>query len=195
MSAEKIVIVGSGASAEQWLQMQLAPKEENSLHNAEVWTINFMGLVMKCDKIVGMDYIPPNWNEDRLNDLIELGIPIISCKEVEGVNVELYPLKEVIASFGGFSYFNTSVAYAIALAIYRGAKVIGLYGIDFTWPTEAGKVEYGRGCVEFWLGVAVSRGIGIIIPKTSTLMDVNRSGYLYGYSELEELENKENKNG
>lgn len=187
--SKKVVIVGGGGSAEQFLQLSLLPKEKNPLFGAEVWAINFVGHTIKCDKIVAMDYITrDNWPLHMLVELHKTQLPIISCAKPKDIalNVMEYPLKEVTEFFGGFQYFNTSVAYAVALAIFLGAEDIGLYGIDFTWPGEKNKAEEGRSCVEFWLGIAIERGIVISIPGTSTLLDTYNTRELYGYQHLKE---------
>lgn len=193
---KKIVIVGGGGSAEQFLQLSLLSEKENLLFGAEVWAINFVGCTLKCDKIIAMDYMEITrgaWPPHMKQYLERTQIPVISCAKVAGINIEEYPIKEVIEFFTGLSYFNTSVAYAVALAIYQGATDIGLYGIDFTWPGVINKEEAGRSCVEFWLGIAVQAGVKIHVAGTSTLLDTVSGRRLYGYADYLEKE-KENKN-
>lgn len=90
-----------------------------------------------------------------------------------------FPLEEVINS-GGRDYFNSTVAYPIALAIHERASMIGLFGADYSFPDKH-TAEKGRGCCEYWLGVAAARGIKIGIASGSSLMDVNEPSTLYGY--------------
>jgi hypothetical protein len=45
-----------------------------------------------------------------------------------------YPLEDVINELG-FSYFNSTAAYAVALRS-SGVKKISLFGIDYTYPTR-----------------------------------------------------------
>jgi hypothetical protein len=54
--------------------------------------------------------------------------------------------------------------------------------MDFTYPNSH-DAEKGRACVEFWLGVAATRGIKIGLAKGTTLMDAwcDRQERLYGY--------------
>lgn len=185
---KKIVILGGGGSLEQFIQLQLLPKGQSPIHDAEVWAINFVGLTIRCDKIIAMDYITKDcWSEDKLKFLQDTQLPVISCHVSEGINVIEYPIKEVTSYFNGLSYFNTTVAYAIALAIYQGATVIGLYGIDFTWPGEKNLSEAGRGCAEFWLGIAMERGISIQLPGNTTLLDTYNGRRPYGYADYEEM--------
>jgi hypothetical protein len=54
--------------------------------------------------------------------------------------------------------------------------------MDFTYP-GAHDAEKGRACVEFWLGVAAERGIKLVVPKTTTLLDAlnTQAERFYGY--------------
>jgi hypothetical protein len=45
-----------------------------------------------------------------------------------------------------------------------------MFGCDFTYP-KAHDAEKGRGCVEYWLGFARARGIEILLPANTSLMD------------------------
>lgn len=185
--SEKIVILGGGGSLEQWLQLQLLPREQNHLYDAEVWAINFVGLTVKCDRIIAMDPIDKwkegewEWPRHQREELARSKIPVTSSMKVEGIDVTEYPLKEVTEFFNGFQYFNTTVAYAVALAIYEGATHIGFYGIDFTWPGEKNLAEEGRACVEFWIRDAMNRGINIHLAGNTTLLDQYKGRKLYGY--------------
>lgn len=71
-------------------------------------------------------------------------------------------------------YFTSSFAYMMALAIHEKFDVIELYGIDMENNTEYG---YQKPCGEFWIGIALGRGIKVILPKESLLCDAD----LYGY--------------
>jgi hypothetical protein len=111
------------------------------------------------------------------------GPPIWTCKHVDGFPTVLYPLDSVLKSIGGLKYLNTTVAYAIALALHEGATDIGLFGCDFTYP-DVHVAESGRGCAEFWLGVACAKGVRVMVSANSTLMDMREGQPLYGYSML-----------
>ena len=90
-----------------------------------------------------------------------------------------FPLEEVING-AGRDYFNSTIAYALALAIHEGAESIALYGADYTFPDKH-VAEKGRACCEYWLGVASARGIKIGIVSESTMMDACEPKTLYGY--------------
>lgn len=83
-------------------------------------------------------------------------------------------------------YFLNTFCYMIALAIFEGYERIELYGIDMAnsynrAPTETWEDE--RACCAYWLGVAVGRGIEVVISRgsrmTKPISDGNPS--LYGY--------------
>jgi hypothetical protein len=165
------------------------------LADSEVWAVNYMASVIRCDKMIALDPldhpdIDNQFPAGQMKWLRETQFPIISCKKVDGLNIEEYPLKEVTEVFGGFKYFNNTVAYAVALAIYKGAEEIAMFGCDYyyvdpdrpDWTAKA--LETGRACVEFWLGVAVARGIRVVIAASSSLMDQNLGRPLYGYCDI-----------
>lgn len=70
--------------------------------------------------------------------------------------------------------FTSSAAYAIALAIYQGKKQIELVGIELTSDTEYVRQRPG---VLFWLGIAVGRGINVVIHSPLLMKDKP-----YGYT-------------
>lgn len=98
-----------------------------------------------------------------------------------------YPLHEVTADvFGSIKkkrldgtmetvqYFSSSVAYAVALAIYLGYKTIEIYGVEMQTDTE---YHFQRDGLLLVVGIAMGRGINVIMPKATVLM----RGLLYGY--------------
>jgi hypothetical protein len=94
-------------------------------------------------------------------------------------NHVVYPMDRVVA-WGGISYFNTSVSYAIALAMAEGYNEIGLFGCDFSYP-DVHLAESGRACCEFWMGLGSERGIKFSIGQHSTLMDMHCGQHPYGW--------------
>lgn len=151
----------------------------------EVWTINALGGAILCDRVIAMDPLPllvelvPSWAWMKTTP-----VPIYTCfKHADFPSSVDYPLEAVINATGQ-SYLSTSVAYAFALAIAAGAKKILAYGCDFSYP-DRHEAESGRACVEFWVGIALARGIEISVAHNSTLMDmmVPEAERLYGYRE------------
>ena len=70
-----------------------------------------------------------------------------------------FPLDEMKEYFKGAEwYFTTTIAYAIAYAIYAGYKRIEVYGVEMETNTEYG---HQRPCVAYWCGVAYGKGIEV----------------------------------
>ena len=73
----------------------------------------------------------------------------------------------------GEPYLSSSIAYELALAIYEGFEEIHLYGVDLNTESEYAWQKPG---VEYLLGVAVGRGIKVVLPDNCPLL----KGTLYG---------------
>lgn len=158
----------------------------------EVWGINAVADVIACHRVFHMDDL--SVQEARAEAKPEGNIasmvrwlrkhpgPIYTSRLRPGYpGLVEFPLQEVLRD-GGLPYFNNTAAYAIAYAVLIGVKKISLFGIDFTLPNiHAG--EKGRACCEFWLGIAAARGIVIVGPEQTTLMDycAPDSERFYGY--------------
>lgn len=71
-------------------------------------------------------------------------------------------------------YFTSSVAYAIALAIYNGYNEIELAAIEMASGTEYSGQLPG---VLLWIGIAAGNGINVILQNETKLM----KSHLYGY--------------
>ena len=70
---------------------------------------------------------------------------------------ERYPLDEILAEFPR-RYITSSVAFALALAIYKKYERIELYGIGMESQTEYFHQRYA---VYYWIGVADGKGIKV----------------------------------
>jgi len=95
-----------------------------------------------------------------------------------------FPLKEILNYFSKYfvdkeavRYFTNSISYMLALAIMEDFKEIHVYGVDMAVGTE---FQEQRASCEFWLGVAVGRGIKIHIPEQSDLL---KSKFLYAFED------------
>jgi len=177
--AKHISIVGLGPSSSDYVD-RCKRLGGRHAYCDETWVINSFGDVLSADMIFHMDDV--RIQEIRAKDdpksNIAAMLPWLKMTETPVMTsiahqnypgaIE-FPLEKVINEFP-CGYFNSTAAYAVAYAIYIGATKISLWGIDFTYP-NAHDAEKGRACVEWWLGVAASRGIEIAIPKTSSLMD------------------------
>ena len=186
----KIAIVGLGGSYADYISARIASQEFD-----EVWGINCIGGVIHVDKTFMMD--PVSRFLDTENAGTQTGVarqflktnkkPIVTCQLDKRVkHLELFPLKEVTLDLG-YCYFNNTVAYAIAYAIWKKVNKISLYGIDYTYKNVS-MAESGRACVEFWCAIAVTKGIKLEVAHRSSLLDTNvpENEKLYGYHRLDD---------
>lgn len=201
---EHVCIVGLGPSCTAYLEVVKRMGDRREWAD-EVWAINAMASVIACDRVFHMDDVQiqearaarnPHGNiAAMLRWLKTHPGPVYTSVVREGYpGLVAFPLEEVLNGgyeSGGVPYFNSTAAYAVAYAIHVGVKRISLFGIDYTLP-NAHSAEQGRGCVEFWLGIAAARGIEITVPETSTLLDACAPDRerLYGYDCVDVIMNE-----
>lgn len=191
-SPKSVAIAAMGTSLSAFVSLACAKGGVQAVVD-EVWAINATGAVIKHHRLFCMDdlrtTIPKEAEEGRL---VAQGMlkwlpshpgPIYTSTpypEFPG-SVE-YPLRDVLQAIGGLPYLNTTCAYAIAYAMYLKVEELHLYGCDFTYP-DIHISESGRGCAEFLIGAAAARGMKIVVPHTTTLLDSNvkESERFYGY--------------
>lgn len=162
----------------------------------EIWGINFVGSIFKCDKIFSIH--DPYWEQEKWPEhwghMVKewADTPVIMCRTHPDLPTSMeYPLAEVIEEFQD-AYLRNSVAYILAYALLCKPKYISMYGCDFTpyglKPHQAmpQQYEYGRCCVEYWMGRAKERGVEIAVTQNGTLLDAqqrlhDRETAFYGY--------------
>jgi hypothetical protein len=176
LKGKKIAIVALGGTFYDYILSRTRSEKYD-----EVWAINGMGEIIKHDRVFMMD--PP----ERFLDDIKAG-PIYSCtldKRCPGV-VE-YPLEFVVQKTG-LAYLNNTVAYALAFAVAHEVKSLHLFGLDFSYADRPHFAESGRACCEFWVAIAISKGIQIEIAHNSPFLDTNVADEekLYGYHRLKD---------
>lgn len=71
-------------------------------------------------------------------------------------------------------YFTSTFAYMMGLAVYEKFDRIEVYGVDMENNTEYG---YQKPCGEFWIGLALGRGIKVVLQEPCLLCNA----VLYGY--------------
>lgn len=193
---DHVSIVGLGPSCATFFELAKGLGGA-SAYCDEVWGINAIGDVLRCDRIFHMDdlKVQEARAKERPGSNIAAMVrwlkthpgPVYTSIPREGYpGLVAFPLEDVLNagldSNGGAPYFNSTAAYAVAYAVHIGVKKISLFGIDYTLP-NAHKAEQGRACVEFWLGIAAARGIAITVPEQSSLLDAcaPEAERLYGY--------------
>lgn len=183
----RIAILGLGPSLDTYTQIVRHHGGRRALCD-EVWAVNSLGDMFACDRVFHMDDVRVQERRAPLNPRIAQMLdwmrdhpgPIMTSHADDRYpGLVAYPLDAVVRDLK-FCWFNSTVAYAVAYAIHIGASEIYLFGIDFTYP-DRHAVEAGRGCVEFWLGVAHQRGITIGLPDDTSLTDRVEGRPLYGY--------------
>jgi len=191
MKNKSVAIVGLGNSFSEYILAKIRSEKFD-----EVWAINSMSGVIYHDKCFMMD--PPSRfldspNAGKQTDImadrlkVKLGVPIFSCTlDKRCPDVVEFPLQEVIQKTG-YAYLNNTVAYSFAYAIAQEVSELHLYGIDFTHKA-INFAEAGRACCEFWLAIAISKGIKVNIAHNSSLLDMNvpEDQKLYGYHRLDD---------
>ena len=162
----------------------------------ETWVINAHGQVLDADLVFHMDDVRvqeirakarPDTNIARMLDWLKThpGPVVTSRAHPDYPGLVEFPLEDVLNKLG-YDYFNSTAAYAIAYAIFIGVDKLSLWGFDFSYENSH-CAEKGRANVEYWIGVAMARGIKIAVPKISTLLDacVPEKQRLYGYDTVD----------
>lgn len=189
-----VAILGMGMSLQDYVTRAKALGGKFKLAD-EVWGINTIGGIFHVDRLFHMDDVRiqerraaarPDGNiAEMLKWLKRCPVPVYTSRPHPDYPALIeYPLEDVVNHFG-FVYFNSTSAYAVAYALHIGVRELSLFGIDFSYE-NIHQGERGRGCVEFWLGLAVARGVHIQIAEHSTLMDAITASKdePYGYDTL-----------
>lgn len=195
LAGKHIAIVGLGPSAAQYLSI-VRGQGGRSRYCDEVWTINALGNVFDCDRVFHMDDVriqeiraaaEPDSNIAAMLKWMKThpGPIVTSRAHPDYPGLVEFPLEDVVNACEE-AYFNGTAAYAVAYAVFHRVGKISMFGCDFTYP-NAHDAEKGRACVEYWLGMAVERGIKLAVPKTSSLLDAchTQAERFYGYDTLD----------
>ena len=150
----------------------------------ETWGVNTMYRNRKVDRIFIMHDLRHDillMDKDFIESVNKADCPIYTAGDypVFDKNV-VYPIERVIDEFKVCFFLNV-ICYMIAFAIMEKVKKITLFGCDMR--TDSGE-EYRvneKGAVEFWLGVAIGRGIDIAMPEESYLLKRMMTSNSYGY--------------
>jgi len=190
LKGKTVAIVAMGKS-----QLDYHMSISHSKEYDEVWAINSMCAVIKPDRVFLMDPVSRFFETNDAGPqtkvlrktLPKLKCPIYSCElDKRAPSLELYPLEKVIQKTN-CGYFNNTIAYAIAFALYKEVAGISLYGADFSYTTNVHFGELGRACCEFWLAKCMTQGIDVSVAATSPILDTNipEKEKLYGYHRLD----------
>lgn len=87
-----------------------------------------------------------------------------------------FPKDAIVSTFGG-TFFTSTVAWMMAMAIKLEVEEIGLYGVDMTAGSE---YEYERPGCQYFISLARSKGIKVTLPPQS---DLDHRIPLYGFDD------------
>lgn len=167
--AMKIAIVGATSSNAQ------APYDDPSW---AIWTLNDLWQsVPRIDRLFEM-HLPEvyRWSLRRPRGHVEFlkqfrGAVYLHEPDPEIPNATVYPLAAVVADIG-VPYLTSGPAYMLALAVTERPEEIMVCGIDLSHQDYLSQ----RPCFEWLLGLAMGRGIRVLLPDGCPLL----TGRLYG---------------
>jgi hypothetical protein len=174
-----VAILGLGPSLSQYVNIAKRAGARSKFVD-EVWGINAVADVIACDRVFHMDDVrvqqiradaAPDSNIAAMLGWMKThrGPIYTSIASAEYPGCVAFPLEEVLNDCR-IGYFNSTAAYAVALAIHLRVEKLYIFGCDYTYA-NAHHAEKGRACMEFWLGIAHARGIKLSVPKETSLMD------------------------
>ena len=99
-----------------------------------------------------------------------------------------FPRERVMAEYP--RYFTSHAAWMIALALSEGVTHLGFFGIHYALDEEHKKQR--AGC-EFWMGVAIGKGVQVVNPEGSPLL--REPAWLYGYESHDKKTHKREQTG
>tara|TARA_R100001126_G_scaffold18782_1_gene8986 strand:- start:228 stop:956 length:729 start_codon:yes stop_codon:yes gene_type:complete len=192
LEGKNIALVAMGQS-----QIDYHLSRTHSLAFDEIWAINAMVSVLpEIDRAFILDPMSRFLDTEDAGSMTEImrkylpriDYPIYTCELDERVPAaEEFPLGPLVADLG-CAYFNNTVAYAIAFALWNKVSHLTVFGVDFTYKTNMHFAESGKACCEFWLAKCMENNIGVSVAPRSNLLETNipTKEKLYGYHRLED---------
>ena len=192
LEGKNVAIVAMGQS-----QIDFHLSQIHSVEFDEVWAINAMiGILPNIDRAFILDPMSRFLDTEDAGTMTPMmrkklpkcNFPIYTCELDDRVPAAVeYPIELIIHDLG-CSYFNNTIPYAIAFALWSKVSKLSLFGIDFTYRSNMHFAEAGRSCTEFWLSKCIDAGMQIEVAPRSTLLDTNirLEEKLYGYHRLED---------
>jgi len=125
-------------------------------------------------------------DETRSGWYKQIEIPLLlQDKHADFPTSEKFPAQELREHFRGmfakdpgeFRYFTSSIAWMAAYALYSvpDLEELHIYGVDMAQDEE---YRYQRACVEFWLAIAMGKGVKVYVPDTCDLL---KATHEYGF--------------
>lgn len=146
------------------------------------WDEGYWHRMDRCFEMHDISLVRKRPTEDYLYRLQSL--PCCYMQEPHWPNITQYPLESVIQTIR-LDYFNSSIAYMIALAIHEGFERMGLWGIELRGLQS--EYTYQRPNAEWLLGIAMGRGMDVEVAKPTTLLrfepDIEFCGEVQHYAD------------
>ena len=192
LEGKNIALVAMGQS-----QIDYHLSRTHSLAFDEVWAINAMVSVLpEVNRAFILDPMSRFLDTEDAGSMTQImrkylpqiDYPIYTCELDKRVPAaEEFPLGPLIGNLG-CAYFNNTVAYAIAFALWNKVSHLTVFGVDFTYKTNMHFAESGKACCEFWLAKCMENNIEVSVAPRSNLLetDIPTKEKLYGYHRLED---------
>jgi len=173
---KKICIVGFAPGR------QMAPFDDPSF---EFWGVNEMYMATDVKKIdVLFELHDYKWIcegkrfKTHIDWLRKATIPIMMQQHFNDIPCSVpFPRKVLEEKYG--AYFTNTISWEIALAMHIGVDEIHIYGVNMATDIE---YQSQRPSCEYYIGLAVGRGIKVYIPPESDLL---KCFYQYGFEDGE----------
>jgi hypothetical protein len=191
LKGKHVTILGLGPSVDAYTN-HVKKLGGASAYCDEVWAVNALGNVFQCDRVFHMDDIRvqearaadrPHSNVAAMVEWLKVhpGPVVTSFADPRFPGLVAFPLADVVRDTGHF-YFNSTVAYAMALAVWGQAQQVSLFGCDYTYANSH-LAERGRACLEYWIALGKAQGMHIALPDHTSLLDAceGLQGVFYGY--------------
>jgi len=182
---KRIAILGGGPS--QY-------KCPDALEDGEIWGINSLGVSYETIKIDRMFLLHDVLTEVLIQDhsiigkLNAMDVPVYTAGPAPIFDNNIpFPINDVVKEFGVGFFLNT-MAYMIALAIMQKPKEIYLYGVDMRPDSGYEWHKQEKGCLEFWVGVAIGRGILVYLQPESFLLKRTMVSNWYAFQPIKTTE-------
>jgi len=175
---DKIIILAQGPS---WYQCpDLVPGREG----VEIWGSNVIYRDHAVDRLFFAHDVRGHFFDDDMDffeNLNKIGVPVYTTGVFRPLkNSAQIPILEILEEFQ-VGFFLNVIAYMIATAILQNPKTIDMYGVDMR--PDAGREYFlnEKGSVEFWVAVAMGRGIPIKNTKESYVLKTKQEGNFPGF--------------
>ena len=146
----------------------------------EVWCLNRAYVKNKRVDRMFCFHEPDEFSEGFLAEINALDVPVYMRESREDIPTSLaYPVNAVVEDLG-HTFFVSSVAYMLAMAIYERVDRIGCFGMY----SFLDSFEYGHHlhCINFWVGMAMGRGIDVHMgPGVCLAQPFSWQPSMYGY--------------